>query len=300
MSQDLMLLGEIDIKEALLLDKKSHVFEVKDDGDRQELEFDGEANTNLKISNKRGRDTTAQFPEIARNIKFNGNVKNIRLDGEMCVFIDGKSEFNEGIALRTHLQNKTEIERRAAKMPVTYVVFDILYLNGLWVTNFTWQQRRELLEKCLIENDFVKLSKVYGMNQLEAAWGGVIKRGLEGVVIKKKEGRYQKGMRSNQWLKVKNWVYSRVKFSGYEKNNAGITCFNDKDRVLVAGNEHQKVKNIIEKHGFIEINVRHLICRTKNGALREPTYHGFYDLEKVEVNIDLALKTNAEKQRTLI
>ena len=113
----------------------------------------------------------------------------------------GRPSF-ERLQQRMHVTSATDAARRAADVPVAYVVFDLLRLGGHDLTTRPWHERRHLLDQ--IADDLpsgVDVARVYedGEDLLTAA----DRQGLEGVVAKRRDAPYVPGGRTRQWVKVK-------------------------------------------------------------------------------------------------
>ena len=90
-------------------------------------------------------------------------------------------------------------------IPVTFVAFDLLRVDGHDVTCNPWSQRRTLLEGIWRERRCARLADVF--DDGEALFAAVLSYGLEGIVAKRRAGVYRSGYRG--WTKVKNPSYWR-------------------------------------------------------------------------------------------
>ncbi len=173
-------------------------FEPKLDGIRCLAEM---TTGETKLITRTGRDVTSQYPDIHMIHELVDQV-NAVLDGEIVAFdAEGKNSF-EALQQRMNLANEREIKRMAKQMPVALVVFDLLWLDGRETTGLTLEERRELLELIVEQDDRLQLmTHVEGEGKAftEAARG----LGLEGVVAKKKGSKYLPGRRSDTWRKIK-------------------------------------------------------------------------------------------------
>jgi bifunctional non-homologous end joining protein LigD len=79
-------------------------------------------------------------------------------------------------------------------IPLTFVVFDVLTIDGSDLTNAPFRERRAELEGLQLDSPY-------------ALYGAVCDRGLEGLVAKRLDSRYRPNERG--WLKVKNPTYWR-------------------------------------------------------------------------------------------
>ena len=129
-------------------DDPSWWFEPKLDGIRAlaEMETGGTV-----FRTRRGRDVTFQYPDIHMVHELVDQV-NAVLDGEIvAVDAGGKTSF-ETLQQRMNLQNEREIKRVAKQIPVSFVVFDLLWLDGRETTGLSLEERRELL-RLIVEED---------------------------------------------------------------------------------------------------------------------------------------------------
>ena len=92
----------------------------------------------------------------------------------------------------------------SAGVPLHFFVFDLLVLNGKDVMAEPLMKRRELLEKRVLP----KLSEpVRYSSQLNASLKDLIQsvkaQGLEGLVAKRRDSKYEPGLRSGAWQKMR-------------------------------------------------------------------------------------------------
>jgi bifunctional non-homologous end joining protein LigD len=174
------------------------VYETKWDGMRVLVEV-GPGGVRAWSAN--GRDAGPAFPELEALGPALAPMEAV-LDGEV-VALDaaGRPSF-ERLQGRMHVTSPVEARRRAAEIPVAYIVFDLLALGGHDLTGRPWRDRRRLLEQ--LADDLppgVDLAGVFddGHDLLAA----VERQGLEGVVAKRADAPYLPGQRSPSWVKVK-------------------------------------------------------------------------------------------------
>src|SRR5690606_35006229 len=69
------------------------------------------------------------------------------LDGEVVALDEaGRPSFGR-LQGRMHVSSRAESLRRAAEIPIAYVVFDLLRLGGHDLTGRPWRERRNLLDQ---------------------------------------------------------------------------------------------------------------------------------------------------------
>jgi bifunctional non-homologous end joining protein LigD len=179
-------------------DGKEWWFEPKFDGIRA-LATMSTGETRLQTRN--GRDVSDAYPEL-RMIHELVNQVNAVIDGEIVAFDEtGKNSF-EALQQRMNLRNEREIKRMSKQIPVTLVAFDLLWLDGREVIGRPLEERRELLEGVVEQDERLSVVAHVG-GEGKAFVDAARKLGLEGVVAKKMGSRYHPARRVPEWRKIK-------------------------------------------------------------------------------------------------
>jgi bifunctional non-homologous end joining protein LigD len=181
-------------------DDAQWAFEVKWDGVRAMSFVDG---GRIRMQSRNDKEFIGSFPEF-RELGAHLGSRQCVLDGEIVVMGEnGIPDFGR-LQHRLHLTNDSAIKRLAATSPASYVVFDVLHLEGRSLTSLSYDERRLRLEGLhLSGNSFVTADAyrdVKGADILKATK----EAGLEGVVAKRRNSTYVPGIRSDAWIKVKN------------------------------------------------------------------------------------------------
>jgi bifunctional non-homologous end joining protein LigD len=175
------------------------LYEVKWDGYRVEAIKSGD---NVRLISRNAKDLTATFPEIcaaAGTIKADTAV----LDGEViAVDEQGKPSFQA-------LQHRASLKGR-----ITYYAFDLLHLNGENLRRLPLIDRRRKLER-LLRGSGVLFSAELD-SELDIIAEAVKSAGLEGIVAKRRDSRYEPGERSLAWLKVQFKRQQEFVIGGYK------------------------------------------------------------------------------------
>jgi bifunctional non-homologous end joining protein LigD len=117
------------------------------------------------------------------------------LDGELVAFgEDGKPDFER--VCECMLQRHGEI-------PLTFLAFDVLSVDGRGITHEPYSERRRLLEILELEGPCWRVPEA--VDDGPGLWEAVSEQELEGVVAKRLHERYLPGER--RWVKVKNREY---------------------------------------------------------------------------------------------
>lgn len=167
------------------------VHEVKWDGIRLIAQrYDGV----LRLTTRNENDATLAWPELAAGPAVG---RDVVLDGEVIALNDaGRPDFRV-LGERMHTRDPRKAARFAAARPATYMVFDVLRLDGEDLTGRTWTQRRAILEGLELGGWQVPATYDDGRLLHEAT----LAQGLEGIVSKRRDSRYLPGVRSRAWLK---------------------------------------------------------------------------------------------------
>ena len=161
------------------------VFEPKWDGYRALLTVRG---GEARLTSRNGNDLTGRFPEPARAAARALRSPSIVADGEVCVLDEaGHSSF--GL-----------LQRGAGE--ATLVLFDLLELDGVPLVGLPLDERRSRLERA-VDGRVGRLVLSPQFDDGEALLEAAREHGLEGVVAKRLDSRYQPGRRSADWRKVK-------------------------------------------------------------------------------------------------
>jgi bifunctional non-homologous end joining protein LigD len=180
----------------------------EDGGWAYELKWDGvraigySDSGHLRLESRNGRDITSQYPEV-RPIAAELGAAQVIVDGEIVAFDeDGRPDFQR-LQRRMHLGSEAAVRRRMADTPVTYVLFDLLFLEGRELYDLPYSERRRLLGELELDGPSWQ-TPAYHQGEGRALLELTRARGLEGVVAKRLDGRYLPGRRSRSWTKVKN------------------------------------------------------------------------------------------------
>lgn len=194
------------VKEAF--DDDNWVFEPKWDGIRAVATCVDET----MLVSRNLRDITAGYPDLA-GIHRQLVCLEAMLDGEIVAMSEGRPSF-EKLQGRMNLQNPRDIERASKRIPVIFVAFDLLYLDGRWIMELPWAERREMLEELVIPTSFLQVSPAVA-GEGSALFEAAKEQRLEGIVAKRKTCPYRPGKRTREWLKVKTIYEADVVIGGW-------------------------------------------------------------------------------------
>lgn len=174
-------------------------------GDRwaYEIKFDGiraaaaSRAGRLRLRSRNDKDLTAGYPELSGLDLGPG----LLLDTEV-VALDGSGRADFEL-LQQRMHHTRPSAELLEQVPVTLVVFDLLHHDGEDLVRVPYEQRREaLLELGLHEHVGVHVPPSFTGISGEQMLAAVDAKGLEGVVAKRLDSRYEPGRRSKSWIKT--------------------------------------------------------------------------------------------------
>lgn len=177
-------------------DDPAFLYQVKWDGVRL-LAF-SEGGT-VHLQNRRLRLRDGFYPELdglPRLLKKDGVV----LDGEVVAFAQGKPSFPL-VLRREQVTSPARVRELLRSVPVTYLVFDLLYLGGEPLLKLPLHARQEKLACVLRPDGAIQLVESFPLGS--KLFAAVKEQGLEGIVAKRRDSPYLPGAKSRDWLKVK-------------------------------------------------------------------------------------------------
>jgi bifunctional non-homologous end joining protein LigD len=167
----------------------------------------------LRFNSRNMHDITPRYPELS---KLNRALSHHRaiLDGEIVALDkEGKPSFG-ALQRRMHLASESAVRRLAKDAPVTYMIFDLLWLDGHSLMDLSYEERRARLAELDLNGDRWRVPDYvagHGKQILKAT----ADQGLEGVVAKRLDAPYEPGRRSQCWVKVKNLYRQEVVIGGW-------------------------------------------------------------------------------------
>lgn len=173
-------------------------FEYKWDGVRCIAYCDARG---IRFESRNGNDITMRYPELhdeATRLR----ERRIVLDGEIVALDDASRPSFSLLQGRMHLADPIAIRRAITAIPIAFMVFDILAIDGLPVMSLPYTQRRALLEQLELADDHWQVPGWVagdGPRLLASARDA----GYEGIVAKRLDSTYTPGERSSAWLKIK-------------------------------------------------------------------------------------------------
>ncbi|MFD2611701.1 ATP-dependent DNA ligase [Paenibacillus gansuensis] len=184
-------------------------YEIKWDGTRMVTYYD---QGTVTVYNRKQRERTHHYPEL-QDIHSYCMAESVILDGEMIALgRDGKPSFHE-VMRRDLLTRMERIKEVQPAVPVTYMIFDVLYHNGTWVHTWPLAERLQLLEKIITPLPHIQLAAAHpDGNKLFQV---MQQQNMEGIVCKDLRSAYAFGRKDDRWMKVKNYGDTVAAIGGF-------------------------------------------------------------------------------------
>jgi DNA ligase 1 len=178
---------------------KPLICEFKYDGIRVQLhKFSGK----VRMFSRKLEDVTNYFPEIASLVAL--LPAEFILDGEVLAYREGRPlHFHE---LQKRLRRKAVTDHLIGEIPIVYVPYDILYLDGQPLIDRPLTERKELLSQIRFKEPIIDLGYrvVSTAEEIACAFKESRDAGHEGLVVKELESQYHPGKRGRHWTKLKH------------------------------------------------------------------------------------------------
>jgi bifunctional non-homologous end joining protein LigD len=169
----------------------------------------------LRLESRNLNDITDAYPEV-RGILRDLGMRDAVLDGEIVAFDQShppRPSF-ERLQKRMHVTSPSSIRRLSKSTPVVYAIFDVLYLDGHSLMGLPYEERRGRLEALGLAGPAWRVPAAHpgrGQALLEATEA----QGLEGIVAKRLDSRYEPGRRTGAWVKIKHTRRQELVIAGW-------------------------------------------------------------------------------------
>ncbi len=183
---------------SLPVNADDYFVEYKWDGVRAVAYYDGR---HIQFRSRNNLDITQRYPELHTLEQALGS-RSAVLDGEIIAMDELDRPSFTRLQRRMHVKDPRLIQRLMKEVPVFFVPFDILYLDGKNTMKLPYVERRRLLEELTVAGPHWQRTPAHrgeGKLMLESAK----QNHLEGIVAKRFDSTYQPGKRLDCWLKIK-------------------------------------------------------------------------------------------------
>jgi DNA ligase D-like protein (predicted ligase) len=171
------------------------VFEPKLDGQRSLLWRKG---ANLRLLTRNEKDRTSHYPDLSAAI-LGQETPPLIADGEIVAFDGPLTSFSR---LQARMQNSRPTAAQVAAVPVSFYLFDLIWLDGYDLSALPLTARKSLLRGALaFDGGPIRFSE-HLEEEGEAAYRAACEQRWEGIVAKRAASPYTHA-RSKDWLKFK-------------------------------------------------------------------------------------------------
>ena len=155
----------------------------------------------VRLITRNGHEIGDRFPEICHTLA-HLPTSDFVMDGELIINdTSGRPSF-ANMQTRARSMTAHQVSVAAIEQPATYYAFDLLHIEGQDLRFCTLLDRKRLLRALVPTYGAIRFSEHF-QDQGQQTYQAAQSLGLEGVVGKRKDSRYESG-RSAEWIKVRN------------------------------------------------------------------------------------------------
>ena len=211
----LPLLAQRLIDPSEMIEKMGEVsIEPKLDGLRLSLHIKTGKDGFIKAFTRNLNENSWMFPELSK-IGEQITCKEVILDSE-AVGLDEETKQQANFQTTMTRRRKHEIEKTLQKIGIEFYVFDIVFKDGVSLMNTGYRERRGVLEEVVKPGKVLKLVDyeiTESPQRINELFRDNIKKGFEGIMVKKADAEYVPGRTGWRWVKMKQEVTSSAKLA---------------------------------------------------------------------------------------
>jgi len=265
--------------------------EDKYDGIRGQLHKEGER---VVLYSRDLNDVTAAFPEVVAAA--GAAPHDLLLDGELLAFKDGV--VRPFFELQHRLGRKVVSAQLLAEVPVIFVAFDLLYLDGRNLLTEPLRQRRRTLEALNLPSPFMLAYLIQALDaaELDRIFEAARARNNEGLMVKDPESRYTPGRRGLGWLKLKKALATLdVVVTGVEVGHGKRKNVLSDYTFAVYDEEADRLVNIGKAYsGLTDVEIAQMTDYFKSITLKD---YGRFRVVQPEIVLEVAFDAIMESGR---
>jgi bifunctional non-homologous end joining protein LigD len=167
----------------------------------------------LRLESRNLNDITRSYPELSRLGEALGSREAV-LDGEIVALDESARPSFETLQRRMHVGGKAQVARLAKEHPVTYMIFDLLWLDGQSLMGEPYLTRRERLLELSLSGAHWQ-TPAHHVGDGAALLRASAEQGLEGILAKRIDSRYEPGQRARGWVKIKTVARQEFVIGGW-------------------------------------------------------------------------------------
>jgi bifunctional non-homologous end joining protein LigD len=169
----------------------------------------------LRLMSRNDRDVAAAYPELAGLTEGVG-ARGAVLDGEIVAFDDSDRTSFGRLQERMHVRDQAAVQRLSQDVPATYLIFDVLHLDGQSTLELPYTERRALLDGLALAGPAWQVPPWFRGGGQEV-FAASREQQMEGVLAKRLDSRYRPDARASEWRKVKNVRTQEVVIAGWRR-----------------------------------------------------------------------------------
>lgn len=169
----------------------------------------------VRLTSRNGNDITGAWPELT----VPPTDSDVVVDGEIIALNErGLPDFRV-LAERIHVRKATAVARLAARVPATFMVFDLLRHDGVDLIGLPLTERRRRLQELDLGGSGWQVPSTYDDGPM--LFDATRAQGLEGIVSKRVDSRYRPGERTQHWLKFAHRHRASYVVGGWRPQTGG-------------------------------------------------------------------------------
>ncbi|WP_406131667.1 ATP-dependent DNA ligase [Streptomyces sp. NBC_00989] len=195
--------------------------ETKQDGQRAVVYLPGDGT--VQVRSRSGEVITSAYPELRDVGGALGGTPAV-LDGEIVALDEqGRADF-ERLQSRMGLTRAPvrAVERAAELTPAHLVLFDVMFLGGQSLLAQPYAERRQVLRSLGLNGPRWSVPGA-AVGRSAEALDLTRASGLEGIVCKLLASRYEPGVRSRSWIKIRNLLTTDTVIGGWVPGRGRLT-----------------------------------------------------------------------------
>ena len=265
--------------------------EDKYDGIRGQLHKEGER---VVLYSRDLNEVTAAFPEVVTAACVVPH--DVLLDGELLAFKGGV--VRPFFELQHRLGRKVVSAQLLAEVPVIFVAFDLLYLDGRNLLEEPLRERRRLLDELDLPSPFMLayLIQANTPEELDRIFDAARARNNEGLMVKDPASKYTPGRRGLGWLKLKKALATLdVVVTGVEIGHGKRKNVLSDYTFAVYDEQSDRLVNIGKAYsGLTDVEIAQMTDYFKSITLKD---YGRFRLVQPEVVLEVAFDAIMESGR---
>ncbi len=221
---------------------EAHI-QKKYDGFRCQIHKNGDI---VRLFSRNLEETTPMMPEILAGVLKQVKAETVILDSEALAYNPDSEEFLP-FQETTKRRRKYDIEEMAKQLPLKAFVFDIMYLNGESLVSEPLTLRMEKLKQAIFGDEILIPEPgilTDSAEKIQELFDTAITSGLEGLIVKKPDSKYEAGARNFNWVKLKRhsagelhdtidcvilgYIFGKGKRSSFGAGSLLVGVYNDK------------------------------------------------------------------------